>query len=209
MKTTKSVQRLIVSLILLSLTFILSSAGIVGAQNEQPPADTATAGVSQGEIIPQGGSPITGGPGNFPISSLVFKPQGSPGGCLSYHQYAITNTCPSPMILDATLNIPDKAVINQVVLYYSGTANGISVSLYLHPLMENQLYKIAEFSPTINTAITTINYKTYSGPFNYSTINLPANAYLVRVIFAGASDAHLNGVRIDYGYPVSLPVIVK
>jgi hypothetical protein len=49
----------------------------------------------------------------------------------------------------------------------------------------------------------------YTGPFNYPTVNLASNAYMVEVKLPGTASVHFNGVRIDYGYSTSLPVVVR
>ncbi len=190
----KIFSRWMMVLVLLSISLLLNSASAVGA----PLA---------------GGAPVPGGPGYVSISALDFRPHGFSTAELNYDQSAIYNITGGQLALDAPVDLPDGATVNQVVVYYSaisGAATNLHVILFLHPLISNAPVTIASFSPSANTTdLLTYTDATYTGPFSFPTVALASSAYVVQVKLPSTANLRFNGVRVDYGYSTTLPAIMK
>jgi hypothetical protein len=194
MKNIKLAPRWIAVFGLLSVILLLNLSTVFGAHLD-------------------GGGPVPGGPGYVAISALAFKPHDVSPSLIQHDQSAIYTNSGTGYWVEAPVDLPNGAVINQIVVYYStatGATPNFNVILFLHPLYSNSPITIASFSPSSSSAdINTYTSATYNGPFTYPNVALASNAYMVQVNLPNNTNIRFNGVRIDYAYTASLPAVMK
>jgi hypothetical protein len=157
--------------------------------------------------VPYGGGPVPGGPGFVSISSLSFRPL-IPTSSYGFTSTGLKNTGASSAWFYAPFQIPNAARINQMVVYYLDNDAGANLEarLILLPLLSDGGIVMADFisSGPLNYAVTGT-----TSAINYPLVDLSISSYMVEVNLPASSNVILLGIRIDYGYNVSLPVIKK
>ncbi|MEL7625394.1 MAG: hypothetical protein AAGU15_00865 [Anaerolineaceae bacterium] len=205
----KNTRKLLVAVF--AIVLIFTSVGIpVGAQVG---IDNGTTSPGEGNTLENAGTnaAVPGGPGFVMIHPTAFVPMfsewpysfGIGGG-------ALYNPGTAEYYYEAAVNLPHGAKITKVVVYYfdnSATSNiwvilaGISMDDYLLP---NLAYLVTSGAEANNRVMedTTISP---------DVIDNQSFAYWVEVGIPGNESSNLNlrGIRIDYEYPVSLPLINK
>ncbi len=193
----------------LAIVLIFASVGIpVGAQ-EGIEGGTTSAGEVQTLQGAGTNAAVPGGPGFIMLHPTAFVPMDSateyqfgPGGVLlnsgSFNGYYV-----------AAVNVPQGATINKVVLYYFDNASdNIVLTFNAINLDVTAILPLA--------SVTTIGAPPLSGVIGDTTItehtiDNQSYAYWVEVqIPAGyGTNLTIRGIRIDYSYPVNLPLINK
>lgn len=205
MITMKRSLRIMAVLVLLSLTLVLSSAGIVGAQTNVPENGIIEDATQQG-VVPQGGGPVPGGPGFVALSPFDFQPR------FSTYAYSyglgLTNTSGVTEFFYAPVQLPQNAVVNKMVLYFvdNSATDNITATLFYLPYLAEAGYPMT--SAVSNNQLTTPQYLEATS-ITTPQVNNSINSYLVSVTLHPTPDVRLLGVRIDYGFPTSLPVIIR
>lgn len=202
--TIRLSRPVLIVLLVLTLTLGFSSSQAVAQTPVQP---------EQGVNL-LGGGPVPGGPGYVSLSPYDFTP--SDLGMTSFYRgggYLCNGTTITQFF--APVHLPDRARVTQVVLYYKDNADDgyVSVYLYMHPLLSNSLYTMANLASGMSEkadvySVTTTDIISSS----YQTVNLSINSYLVYLtLYAYTSPATvcLTGVRIDYTYATTLPAVQK
>lgn len=195
--------------LILALALGLTSSQAV-AQTPVPPEP----GSETPELM--GGSPVPGGPGYVSLShyDFVMKYPGS----VTYitNGISICSSNSSPSELYAPIQLPHGARVNKVVVYFldNNSTYNLNVKLNLHPLLSNEdSYPLADITPaTTPPAYSYNSAATTSINSLYATVNNAASSYLVYLYLpatGGTGALCLSGVRIDYGYPTSMPLVVK
>jgi hypothetical protein len=154
------------------------------------------------------GAPVPGGPGFISVGAFGFKPY-SPGIGYDFIGGRLYNKAATTEVFLAPVHLPHGAIVTQVVLYYvdNGPAD-IRVYLWSTPL-ENPSAEIAIADMTTSGASTDPRTLIISNFPNGNGIDNRSNAYTVSLDLPSGSTYRIGGVRIDYNYPTSLPLIMK
>lgn len=154
------------------------------------------------------GAPVPGGPGYVSLNGLSFRTFSANtsytyvGACLYYSGGSSFDYFAAP------IQVPNGATLSQVVVYYKDGDAGHDLQLLLQriPLGES----------TGDTLATVVSSGSVAGPRIASTavissplVDLSANSYLLQASLPASSGVELCGVRVDYDYPVALPVVGK
>ena len=154
------------------------------------------------------GAPVPGGPGFISVGSFGFRPY-TPGIAYDYTGGRLYNKAVTTEVFLAPVHLPHGAIVTQVVLYYvdNGPAD-IRVYLWATPLdnppAETSIVDMTTSgaSPDPRTLIIT-NFP------NGNVIDNRSNAYTVSLDLPSGASYRIGGVRIDYAFPVNLPIILK
>jgi hypothetical protein len=152
--------------------------------------------------------PVPGGPGFISIGALDFRPN-SNGVSNSYTNNRLYNNTSSLTGFHTPVHLPHGAIITQVVLYF--VANGFnSITLYMvsYPLNEPSAVTQMVYMSTSGASPDprTMIFNTF---YNGNTIDNQSNSYIVSVGLPPGTNFSVGGVRIDYNYPIALPLIMK
>ncbi len=191
----------------LAIVLIFTSVGLpVGAQ-EGIEGGTTTTG--EGETLQDAGTnaAVPGGPGFVMVHPTAFIPVNSSleygfvsGGFL-YNPGSIGS------YYEAAVNLPHGAKITKLVLYYyDNSTQNMSIVLAGMGMDDSNLLSLANFT----TSGAEENYRVVEDTtITSETINNQSYAYWIEVGIPGSQGANLmiRGVRIDYSYPVNLPLI--
>lgn len=196
-------RSLLIVALLLALSLLLTTG--VGAQDGGAPGGAVSALPS----VPYGGGPVPGGPGFVSISSMSFRPY-VPTSSYGFSSSGLKNTGAYSAWFYAPFQIPNKAVINQMVVYYldndPGGSMNLDADLVLVPLLADGGYLMAE---VVSSGSNTSPVYGATSSILFPTVDLSVGSYMVQVNLPASSNVILLGVRIDYGYSVSLPVIKR
>jgi hypothetical protein len=155
------------------------------------------------------GAPVPGGPGFVTVGSLAFRPGNPNNIAYGYASNRLYNTGSSTAAFYAPVQLPQGATITQVVLYFvdNGTSDIIAY-LLSYPLdgpidLTEMMY--------ITTSGASPNSRTLIGNTfpNGSVIDNQSNFYIISVGLPPTSNYAIGGVRIDYSFPINLPLIMK
>ena len=154
------------------------------------------------------GDPVPGGPGYFMQPASAFRPD-NPSN-FDLNAAYLTNLSSIAKTFYAPVSLPQGATINKFILYYFDNAALLSV--------EGALGRIAFPGVSfVELAHVNSNSRIDSPASNYvetTNINNPvidnqSYAYYVRVKLPATVNVNVNGFRIDYNFPINLPVIMK
>lgn len=194
-------------IVVLAIVLIFSSVGIpVGAQED----------IGNG-ILPPGGEQlegnsvnvVPGGPGFIMIHPTAFIPLTTAGEWAFGLGGYLYNPGASSTFYVTEVNLPHGATINKIVLYY------------LDNSVENINLLLVKFGPEdsstaaigyIVTAGTNLNPMVLEDTsIDMNVIDNQSYGYTLQVGLAGGqgSTMQLRGVRIDYSYPVNLPLVTN
>ena len=193
----------------LAIVLIFTSVGLpVGAQ-EGIEGGTTTTG--EGET-PQGAgtnSAVPGGPGFIMVHPVAFLPLDS------YEQRGIGsggvlyNPTPEGAYYHIDVNLPHRATINKIVLYYFDNTIATIEVLMARSSPEDSTSSIVGSLSSEGENLFPSVYETTS--LTYNVVDNQRYGYFLQVYLPGGygSDLNIGGIRIDYSYPVNLPLINK
>jgi hypothetical protein len=152
--------------------------------------------------------PVAGGPGFYSLSYADFTPSEWSDG-LVIGNGMIINQTPNNAYYFATVHVPHGVTISKMVVYFLDNADpslDLELTLFKCSLTisvcESLIYgKTAHASPDFRT-------NEFQPPVN-SVVDLQSYFYLVEVRLPISPLVGLRGIRFDYGYPISLPVIMR
>ncbi len=155
------------------------------------------------------GDPVPGGPGYFMQPASAFRPDSSSTNFTVLSNGAsLKNTSPSTEPFYAPVSLPHGATINKFILYYidNDAVSGIGGFLVRTPLPGSFAVPFAQVNSNSNVQSSAPNY------IETTDINLPVvdnqkYAYFVSIFLP--ANLSVNGFRIDYAFPISLPLIMK
>lgn len=197
--------------IVLAIGLIFTSVGLPVVAQEGIEGGTTTTG--EGQALQGAGTnaAVPGGPGFIMIHPTAFVPINSTREySFSVGGGALFNPGSSYSHYEAAVNLPDGAKITKVVVYYldnSSTQNLLAILASVSmdtPDIFNMAY--------LTTAGADINNRVgIDTTITPDTINNQSYAYWLEVGIPGGQSTSLmiRGIRIDYSYPVSLPLINK
>ena len=169
----------------------------------------AVIGILAATGSPLFGAPVPGGPGFVSVSPLAFKPL-LPGWPYSYTaSNRFYNSGDALYLFYAPVQLPHGAIITQLVLYFVDKGVGsISVSLVSHPLDEpsNPTQMISMVTTGAILDPQTLIGNIFPGG---NVIDNQSNFYIVHLGLTPGTNYSVGGVRIDYNYPINLPLIMK
>lgn len=152
-------------------------------------------------------SPVPGGPGFYSLSAFEFTAEES-YCCVSFQGPDLYNSSSAEFFpYAAPVNLPNGATVTKFVLYFwdSSSVKDLGASLYRVPLDGSSVEKMAEAfsagSPGYDSSASTL--------IDFPVIDQQAYAYYVEVPLPQGSDIRLRGIRIDYGYGLSLPLVSR
>jgi hypothetical protein len=154
------------------------------------------------------GAPVPGGPGFVSIGSYEFKPL-SPSATYTFTGGRLSNTTGVTEVFLAPVHLPHGATITQLILYFVDPGpEDIRVYLWSNPLD----------NPSADTAIVDVTSSGVSpdpriliaNTFpNGNVIDNQSNFYTVSLDLPSGTAYRIGGVRIDYSFPINLPLIMK
>ena len=172
--------------------------GGLGALSGSPSARAAAAAPA---------APVPGGPGFYAQSSLHFRPYLP----LYEYDYAGTdlyNPGTGTGYYEAPLALPNGATITKLVVYYWDNSATLDLT--------GQLYRVA-FDGTGAAPMAVVSSSGYSAVYSYAetasivnpVVDQQSYSYLLELTLPPSLDLRLVGMRIDYAYAVSLPIMMK
>ena len=110
----------------------------------------------------------------------------------------------------APVSLPQGATINKFILYYGDneTVLGIGGRLARIALPGNAAVELANVNSNSNVNSLAPNYVETTNIIN-PVVDNQSYAYFVQVILPASDNLVVNGFRIDYNFPTSLPLIMK
>jgi hypothetical protein len=157
--------------------------------------------------------PVPGGPGYFMQPASAFRPQSSSTNYLVNAEY-LRNLSPATQSFYAPVSLPQGAVINKFILYYKDIDPVLGIQGYLSRVA------LPEGGPIISFAQVNSNSKEQSDHANfieftdllpsYTTVDNQRYVYFVQINLPPSNNLLLvYGFRIDYSFPINLPVMMK
>ena len=154
---------------------------------------------------------VPGGPGFIMVHPFAFNPldmayewDNGVGGFLF-------NPGAEQAYYGASVNLPHGAVITKFVVYYYDSANINLFAQLIRLNLDNDQYTV--LSEFVSSGIAWENRVGEVGLFSTvdPVVDNQSNAYRVEFGLPGGVDSTLGirGIRIDYSYPVNLPMINK
>ncbi len=195
----------------LALVLIFVSVGIpVGAQDG---IENGTTSHGEGQTLQTTGTnaAVPGGPGFVMIHPTAFVPMystweysfGVGGG-------ALYNPGSADSFYEAAVNLPHGAKITKVVAYYFDNSSTVDTWVVLAAVSmdEPDLVNLAYLATSGAEANNRVMEDTTISP---DIIDNQSYAYWIEVGIPGgqATSLMIRGIRIDYSYPVNLPLINK
>jgi hypothetical protein len=154
------------------------------------------------------GAPVPGGPGFISIGNVSFQPHPASVqyGFINGRLY---NNNGSPASFVAPLPLPHGATITQFVLYFvdNDSANNISAwigAVDLDASTVTVMCSITTSGASPDPRIAVTNTIT-----DGQVVGNQSNYYAVSILLPPGATSQLSGVRIDYKYPINLPLIMK
>lgn len=181
------------------------------AQSQAQGPDTSPTMIQEG-VSPMAPGAVPGGPGFIMIPASNFSAE-EDGTLYSKGGGLVTKVGSPHVAYGAGVFLPNGATITKMVVYYldRDATNSFGVHLRRMALPGNILDTMADVYTPVSPAGTGEAYLENTTVAN-SVVNNQTYAYSIEVdIPAPASGSIIvfRGVRIDYNYPVSLPVIQK
>lgn len=152
------------------------------------------------------GAPVPGGPGYLIQSASAFRPQSSSTQFLISASYLMNFSLPSASFY-APVSLPQGATINKFILYYQGNET-VEGRLSRFALPGNAAVELANVNSNSNANSLAPNYVETTNIIN-PVVDNQSYAYFVQVILPVSDNLVVNGFRIDYNFPTSLPLIMK
>jgi hypothetical protein len=151
--------------------------------------------------------PVPGGPGYVTLSSFSFVPY-NPAATYSYGGSALLYTGGGTAYFVAPLNLPHGATINQVTMYYldNDATNNFSIVLLRYSMTTHLGSTLASVS---SSGASSLFLNNSTSTIQNPVVDLASNSYYLQLQFPSSSLLAFEGVRVDYGYGVSLPAIIK
>ncbi len=197
--------------IALSIFLISTSVGIPVVAQEGIEEETTT--TSEDQTIQNAGTnaAVLGGPGFIMIHPTAFVPMSSTGTySFNIAGGGLYNPGTTNVFYEAPVNLPHGAKITKVVVYYidNSTASNMWVWLAVVGMDTSSITQMASLTTTGANVTNRVVEDTTITP---DTIDNQSNAYWIEVSIPGNQGANLviRGIRIDYSYPVNLPLINK
>lgn len=177
------------------------------AQGEGPSLADPMSG--QGEAAPA--APVPGGPGFYSVGAFGFNPYDR----VHYDQWAhdgsrLYNPGPGGVYYVQNLTLPQGATVSKFVVYFldQDPASGLAIYLYRCPLDDEYCDVMAGVSssgaePGCRFAEDT--------SIESAVIDNQSNAYAAEVWLPASpsEDVAIIGIRVDYEYSASLPLVTK
>lgn len=195
--------------IALSILLISTSVGIPVIAQEGVEEGTTTPG--EGQTLQDAGTnaAVPGGPGFIMVHPTAFVPINS----TTEHSFGgggyIYNPGTTLSFYEAAVNLPDGAKITKVVVYYrdNSTAN-LEVTL---AVIDMDTSSVSPMANIISAGASPTNQVLEDTTISPDTIDNQSNAYWIEAGLPGGqgSNLRIRGIRIDFSYPVNLPMIVR
>ncbi len=192
----------IVLVLLLAMgTFAFAQSG--GGSYIAPSQDQSSEAILLAETV------VPGGPAYYVINPLDFTPYYSTQP-LAYDAALVYNPNPVSSEFPVPVHLPNGVTLNKLTLYYmDDSTSTLIVSFYECPLLEKYCTTILSF----NTLVDLPGFQYAEFPIPNWVIDLQSNKYLIDITFPpgnpGSYELEVTGIRLDYGYPVSLPAVLK
>ena len=195
--------------IVMAIGLIFTSVGLpVGAQ-EGIEGGTTTTG--EGET-PQGAgtnAAVPGGPGFVMVHPTAFIPyQSIKDYAFAGGGGALYNPGTASSFYEAALNLPHGAKITKMVVYYydNSSTQNIKVTLAAISMDDSALPHLANLTTSGAVASNQVMEDT---SISADIIDNQSYAYWIDLYIPGGQSTSLmiRGIRIDYSYPVNLPLI--
>ena len=155
------------------------------------------------------GAPVPGGPGFVSVGSFEFKPF-FPITTYSFPGNRLVNTSGGASVFSAPVHLPQGATITQLVLYFVDNGpSDITVVFGSGSLDNPAVPNTIAFVTTSGTSPAPRTLVANTFP-NGNIIDNQSNFYLVSMELPSSGlDYQVGGVRIDYKFPINLPIVLK
>jgi hypothetical protein len=190
------------------IILVLSLFAITIAQAQSGGATRGAASLLPG--APAIATSVPGGPGYVSLNGIDFKPFTPTDNTYSYFGVSIRNTGAAPDWFMASIHLPNGSTIKKFVVYYTdsdgATGMNLEADLIYAPLgsafgiIQGGFTSSGSALGLLISEVTTI-----TNP----VVDLSANSYLVEVYLPNSTNVSLVGVRVDYGFQITLPAVMK
>ncbi len=178
----------------------LPEGGVTG-----PPDPTRAAGPAPAAAAPQ--APVPGGPGFYAANAVAFRPLSS-SYLWAYYQLELYNPGAAAAEYDLSVSLPDNVTITQFVAYYydGSTAYDLQSTLVRCPLAGGPCTQMALVD---SSGVPSYSYAATSS-IAHADVDQQNYAYVVDLYLPPGGDSlTLASVRIDYGYSVTAPLVLR
>lgn len=197
--------------VVFALVLIFVSVGIpVGAQVGN---DNGTTSPGEGQTLEGSGTNavVPGGPGFIMIHPTAFVPFQQTGEyAFNSAGGALYNPGTSGSYYEAAVNLPHGAKITKVVLYYVDNSSTYNIDIALLG-MNMEVFGTPNLAYLITSGADPNNRVIEDTSISSDTIDNQSYVYWIEAHLSGGQSTNLQirGIRIDYSYPVNLPLINK
>jgi hypothetical protein len=199
-------------LVLAAAAVLLAAGSVLAWRSTAAPATEALppAGLAgQGNAAPAApAAAVPGGPGFQMVSAFQFKPRWS-GNTWDYQELDLYNPGTGTSYFDASFTLPNHVVVTRLVIYYydnNGT-HDLTAWLYRGDVATGDFSFMAEVSSSGAVA----QYRNASDTtIDLATVDQQTYSYIITIAIPAAGNSlRLTGVRVDYAYGVSLPLVLR
>lgn len=205
MNTKVNGQSILIVLLLSILIFVSTGTHVQGQIGGDTPVASEDESSTQGVI--EGTGIVPGGPGFIMISPFDFRPRPN-DNTWAYSDGSLYNLGANAISMETGLTLPHGATISKVTLYYKdnsaeelrlilarGNGSGETEKMLdLKTLDAMTAFRYASLPVSVTPVIDNQNYS------YYLYVSLAGNVNM---------DILLSNVRIDYGYTVYTPSVMK
>lgn len=195
---------------LATVVLLVTASAVAARWVAARPGDGPSGGLGGSGSPPQVAAPavpVPGGPGFYAQSPLLFRPY-SPTYEYAYLGAQLSNPGTATGWYEGALSVPNGATVTRLLVYYYDN----HATLYLKGTLMRVGLDVGDVTPMAEASS-----PGGSAGYGYAeTVSIAAPvidqqsyAYVVEVQLPPTSEVRLVGVRIDYAYAVSLPLVTK
>jgi hypothetical protein len=152
-------------------------------------------------------APVPGGPGFQMVNAFQFR-SAWPDRTWDYFNGELFNPGPADNFYEAALSIPNKVTITKMVVYfYDNSAQDLLVGLWrVDPSTGTEL----EMATVASVDAQDQHRNAADSSIIEPLVDQQSYSYIIEVgMVSGDNSLRLAAVRIDYGYEVTLPSVMK
>jgi hypothetical protein len=196
---------LLASVVLVMTASAVVSTLVAARTGDEPSGVLGGSGESPQVAAPA--VPVPGGPGFYAQSALLFRPYSS-SDVYAYLSAQLWNPGAATAWYEGALSLPNGATVTRFVVYYydNHATHNLEATLIRAGLAGGDVSPMAKASSPIGSA--GYGYaETVS--ITHAVIDQQSYAYVAEVKLPASNEVRLVGVRIDYAYTISLPLVTK
>jgi len=197
----------VLAVLLMVLILLVSTGTFAFAQEGGGEEPVVIPGSSVSPSVQQ--APVPGGPGFLMIPAAAFTPA-FPGTIYTNYGVLVSGQSSTQITYMAPVNLPQGATVTKLVLYFNDTdlSQSVFAELLRNPVPGGETFLMASVASLVDL----LGSWTYRADttIDNPVIDNQANMYFIRVgLPVSSAELMISGVRIDYGYPVMLPAVIR